>query len=241
MTTVQTGDIPSGWGPGMGFGLGVAIVKDPVGALRYTSIGSYGHGGAYRTHTWADPEKDMITIVFYQRSNGGGDCADEISAVPATRRRRNRVTARRCRACTSPQCRRSATRTQTRKRRASPKPQRRDDNHPIPAYDSAAKVVRECTRSKTVPHAHSLPGRRGPQRHRGTAMRRISKYLFRLLRDHKGQDMVEYALLAGFIAVAAGALLPGLSDSISTIFSRMGSVLTEASGGGNTPTSTRNQ
>jgi pilus assembly protein Flp/PilA len=49
-----------------------------------------------------------------------------------------------------------------------------------------------------------------------------------LTRDTRGQDLVEYALLAGFIAVAAGALLPGISTSISTIFSRMGSVLTNA-------------
>ena len=47
--------------------------------------------------------------------------------------------------------------------------------------------------------------------------------------DTRGQDLVEYALLAGFIAVAAGALLPGISGSISTIFSRMASVLTAAS------------
>jgi CubicO group peptidase (beta-lactamase class C family) len=80
MTTVQTGDILAGWTPGLGYGLGVAIVKDPVGVLRYTSVGSYGHAGAYRTHAWADPEKDMITILFYQRSNGGGDMADEINA-----------------------------------------------------------------------------------------------------------------------------------------------------------------
>ena len=46
--------------------------------------------------------------------------------------------------------------------------------------------------------------------------------------DIEGQDMVEYALLAGFVAVAAGALLPAISTSISTIFSRMGSVLTVA-------------
>ena len=46
--------------------------------------------------------------------------------------------------------------------------------------------------------------------------------------DAEGQDLVEYALLAGFVAVAAGALLPGISTSISTIFSRMGSVLTAA-------------
>ena len=49
-----------------------------------------------------------------------------------------------------------------------------------------------------------------------------------LWQDAQGQDLVEYALLAGFVAVAAGALLPGISTSISTIFSRMGSVLTAA-------------
>ncbi len=49
-----------------------------------------------------------------------------------------------------------------------------------------------------------------------------------LVDDTEGQDLVEYALLAGFVAVAAGALLPGISSSISTIFSRMGSVLTAA-------------
>ena len=41
---------------------------------------------------------------------------------------------------------------------------------------------------------------------------------------------MEYALLAGFIAVAAGALLPGISGSISTIFNRMASVLSNAAG-----------
>jgi len=49
-----------------------------------------------------------------------------------------------------------------------------------------------------------------------------------LWKDTRGQDLVEYALLAGFVAVAAGALLPGISSSISKIFSRMGSVLTAA-------------
>ena len=50
----------------------------------------------------------------------------------------------------------------------------------------------------------------------------------KLARETRGQDLVEYALLAGFIAVAAGALLPGISTSISTIFSRMSSVLANA-------------
>ena len=52
--------------------------------------------------------------------------------------------------------------------------------------------------------------------------------LLRLVRDERGQDMVEYALLAGFIAVAAGALLPPIADSISIIFSKMGSIVANA-------------
>ncbi len=46
--------------------------------------------------------------------------------------------------------------------------------------------------------------------------------------DERAQDMVEYALLAGFIAVAAGAVLPGISTSISQIFSKMASLTTAA-------------
>jgi pilus assembly protein Flp/PilA len=57
---------------------------------------------------------------------------------------------------------------------------------------------------------------------------RLTIRLRRLIDDREGQDLVEYALLAGFVAVAAGALLPAISTSISTIFSRMGSVLSTA-------------
>ena len=39
--------------------------------------------------------------------------------------------------------------------------------------------------------------------------------------DERGQDLVEYALLAGFVAVAAAATLPPVGDQISTIFSRV--------------------
>ena len=49
-------------------------------------------------------------------------------------------------------------------------------------------------------------------------------------RDTRGQDLIEYALMAGFVAVAAGAAMPSVSTSISTIFSKIGSVLV-ASGG----------
>ena len=59
-------------------------------------------------------------------------------------------------------------------------------------------------------------------------MRKLYRFLENLKRDERAQDMVEYALLAGFIAVAAGALLPGIADGISTIFSKMGSLVNNA-------------
>jgi Flp pilus assembly pilin Flp len=49
------------------------------------------------------------------------------------------------------------------------------------------------------------------------------------LRDTRGQDLIEYALMAGFVAVAAGAIMPNISSSISTIFSQVASVMTQAS------------
>ena len=59
-------------------------------------------------------------------------------------------------------------------------------------------------------------------------MSRFAVRLHALLRDERGQDMVEYALLAGFIAVAAGALLPPISDNLGIIFNNMGSIVAAA-------------
>jgi pilus assembly protein Flp/PilA len=50
----------------------------------------------------------------------------------------------------------------------------------------------------------------------------------RSLRDTHGQDLIEYALMAGFVAVAAGAVIPNVADSISTIFSKVTSALNVA-------------
>jgi pilus assembly protein Flp/PilA len=50
----------------------------------------------------------------------------------------------------------------------------------------------------------------------------------KLRRDVQAQDLIEYALMAGFVAVAAGALMPTVSSSISTVFSKISSVMTVA-------------
>jgi Flp pilus assembly pilin Flp len=56
----------------------------------------------------------------------------------------------------------------------------------------------------------------------------VWKFFDRLRRDCTGQDLIEYALMAGFVALSAGALLPGVATSISTIFSNVGSVAAAA-------------
>ncbi len=61
-------------------------------------------------------------------------------------------------------------------------------------------------------------------------MNRIKNFILKvqILKDTKGQDLIEYALMAGFVAVAAGAIMPGVSTSISTIFSKVASSMTAA-------------
>lgn len=51
----------------------------------------------------------------------------------------------------------------------------------------------------------------------------------RILKCTSGQDLIEYSLMAGFVAVAAGAIMPGVASSISTIFSKVASVMVIAS------------
>ena len=60
-------------------------------------------------------------------------------------------------------------------------------------------------------------------------MGRLGRFLFGLVGDEKAQDMVEYALLAGFIAVATGAFLPPIANSVSIIFSKMTSLVNNMS------------
>ena len=50
----------------------------------------------------------------------------------------------------------------------------------------------------------------------------------KIYKDVRGQDLIEYALMAGFVALAAAAVVPGITTSISTIFSQVTSVLSAA-------------
>jgi pilus assembly protein Flp/PilA len=63
---------------------------------------------------------------------------------------------------------------------------------------------------------------------------KIANLILRLRawKDDRGQDLIEYALMGGFVAVAAGAIMPGVANSISTIFSKVACVMTHSASQG---------
>ena len=69
MTTVRTGDLQTGFTPGNGWGLGWCIVRDPQGVTEMLSPGTFGHGGAFGTQGWIDPQRKMILVLLVQRTN----------------------------------------------------------------------------------------------------------------------------------------------------------------------------
>jgi CubicO group peptidase (beta-lactamase class C family) len=69
MTTIQTGDLKAGFLPGHGWGLGVGVVKEPQGQTAMSKPGTFGHGGAYGTQVWIDPQSGVALILMVQRTN----------------------------------------------------------------------------------------------------------------------------------------------------------------------------
>jgi CubicO group peptidase (beta-lactamase class C family) len=69
MSTIQTGDLVTGFTPGNGWGLGVCIVRQPQGVTEMLSPGTFGHGGGYGTQFWIDTKRGVALIMMIQRSN----------------------------------------------------------------------------------------------------------------------------------------------------------------------------
>ncbi len=67
MTEVHTGALTTN-GPGMGYGLGWAVVRD--NAASPLSVGTFGHGGRYGTYCFVDPQRKLIGIFLIHREGG---------------------------------------------------------------------------------------------------------------------------------------------------------------------------
>jgi CubicO group peptidase (beta-lactamase class C family)/poly(3-hydroxybutyrate) depolymerase len=69
MTSIQTGDLKTGFTPGNGWGLGWCVVREPQGVTAMLAPGSFGHGGAYGTQAWIDPTAKRVYVLMVQRAN----------------------------------------------------------------------------------------------------------------------------------------------------------------------------
>ncbi len=67
LTRKQTGDLKAR--PGMPWGLGFCLIEDPaqMPANRHLTPGTFGHGGAHGTNSWADPQTGLIYVFMIQR------------------------------------------------------------------------------------------------------------------------------------------------------------------------------
>jgi pilus assembly protein Flp/PilA len=59
-------------------------------------------------------------------------------------------------------------------------------------------------------------------------MRETKTCLQHLVSDESGQDLIEYALIAGVVALGAVATLGSLSSTVGNFFSTVGNTLTSA-------------
>lgn len=80
MTSVQTNDIKTGFTDGNGWGLGWCVVREPQGVTASLSPGSFGHGGAFGTQGWVDPQRQIVYVLMIQRSGLPNSDASEMRA-----------------------------------------------------------------------------------------------------------------------------------------------------------------
>lgn len=71
MTRPQTGELQVGFTPGNAWGLGWCVVRQPQGVSAMLSPGTFGHGGAFGTQGWIDPQRGMIFVLLIQRTGFG--------------------------------------------------------------------------------------------------------------------------------------------------------------------------
>jgi CubicO group peptidase (beta-lactamase class C family) len=67
MTRKQTGDLKAR--AGMPWGLGFCVVEDltQMESNKTLSLGTFGHGGAFGTQSWADPTRGIIYVLMISR------------------------------------------------------------------------------------------------------------------------------------------------------------------------------
>ncbi len=88
LTSVQTGDLPSGFfqsgqfgnrGTNYGWGIGTCVLRTPhPGVAAMLSHGTFGHGGAWGTQAWMDPVRGVAYVLMVQRADFPNSDASDV-------------------------------------------------------------------------------------------------------------------------------------------------------------------
>jgi len=78
MTRIHTPGIVTGFTPGNGWGLGWCVIEKPQAVTRLLSPGTFGHGGAWGTQGWIDPQRGLILVLMIQRQGFGNSDASDV-------------------------------------------------------------------------------------------------------------------------------------------------------------------
>lgn len=91
LTTVHTGNLPTGFfqgepfgsrGENYGWGLGTCVLKQPHdGVAAMLSPGTFGHGGMWGTQAWIDPVKQVAYVLMVQRTNFSNSDGSDVRRV----------------------------------------------------------------------------------------------------------------------------------------------------------------
>jgi CubicO group peptidase (beta-lactamase class C family) len=85
MVSNHTGDMVNGQfgrpAQGMGFGLSMQVVMDPVAAGLRVSKGAYGWAGGTGVSFWVEPAEQLVSIYFVQGASGGQLRGDVENAI----------------------------------------------------------------------------------------------------------------------------------------------------------------
>jgi hypothetical protein len=78
MLKPQTPGLVTGFTPGNAWGLGWCVVEHPQAVTRLHSPGTFGHGGAWGTQGWVDPQRGLVLVLMIQRTNFGNSDASDV-------------------------------------------------------------------------------------------------------------------------------------------------------------------
>ena len=80
MTAIHTGTLDS-FMPGTGWGLGWIVVREPLGTLSLSSIGTYGHSAYSGSYGWVDAKKDLVGVFLVSGPRGHWEARDVFMAM----------------------------------------------------------------------------------------------------------------------------------------------------------------